>query len=427
MIFLISLVSLILNHENLVRTLIFSIPLSLSAYLIIFDLLARKLHTKSLFRSAEAYINRIKIVDFFNYRFSEEYRDKITLPRLYKDAGYNIIWLHNGFGAWSERVSDCLIKTHGAGIAYYCDASVFVPPAYVRNKIQPHIELNRTLSSKHFHDGDKVRFCTDLIIDKDGKLPPKVRLQKAQYLTNLATNDISFMQVIDARTRRIIYNGFDFFLKKLRGAKYELRPYPVSLCSNQIGVSVLAFTSDGYLTLVDQTAANIESAGLLAPSGSGSLDGADITSINEEQDFMELLFKGAKRELREELGIEGRGQDTIQSVDILPIGFASYLFRGGKPEFFFLASLGCTWQQLSEQHRHSDEEQELSQLFASDESYRIKGEKTASVHAALVRMMNDLKDKEGIRLSFQLEMLTEMVEYACTGHPDEIDRFFNRA
>jgi hypothetical protein len=117
--------------------------------------------------------------------------------------------------------------------------------------------------------------------------------------------------------------------------------------SNQLGCSTLAISDDGHLLIVLQSKFNFQSVGLLAPSGSGSMDWSDIKSSGCEDDLLSLVSFGAQRELREECALNSDIDDRryIPSA-VLPIAFTRMLHRGGKPEFYFIGRVGGTFEEI---------------------------------------------------------------------------------
>lgn len=102
-----------------------------------------------------------------------------------------------------------------------------------------------------------------------------------------------------------------------------------SICSNHIGISILAFTRDGKIIITTQTGDSAQSANLLAPSGSGSADFKDLG--NKSITFHDFIINAMERELLEECGLD---ESMTGFVSSHVIGFARLLHRGGKPEFF---------------------------------------------------------------------------------------------
>jgi hypothetical protein len=106
-----------------------------------------------------------------------------------------------------------------------------------------------------------------------------------------------------------------------------------------VGVSAIAFTSDGFLVTVVQSELNQASARLLAPSGSGSLEMDDVTS--GEGDLAQTVKFGMEREMCEEVGLE-----RTEIVSTKVVGFARWMERGAKPEFFGLTEVQLTSGQV---------------------------------------------------------------------------------
>src|SRR6202000_2507747 len=97
----------------------------------------------------------------------------------------------------------------------------------------------------------------------------------------------------------------------IRGDKSQLLSLDDSQLSNHMGASTIALfrQTDGSCVVVlpEQGAKAARSAGLLAPTGSGSLDWADVSQA-PSLDLLSLIARGANRELFEEQGILGLGR-----------------------------------------------------------------------------------------------------------------------
>jgi 8-oxo-dGTP pyrophosphatase MutT (NUDIX family) len=109
------------------------------------------------------------------------------------------------------------------------------------------------------------------------------------------------------------------------------RPPAETPLLHAIGVSAIALTRDNTIVMVRQSRANESSAGLLAPSGSGSLEPVDL---HPTVSFGEVLLRGALREMHEELGLLAT---DISSMHLL--GLARWLEKAGKPEALAVARL----------------------------------------------------------------------------------------
>lgn len=100
--------------------------------------------------------------------------------------------------------------------------------------------------------------------------------------------------------------------------------------SNEIGVSTLGVTKDGYLILLRQNSRANSSQGLLIPTGSGSADWKD----RQKGSFTATIAYGMQRELSEECSLEGRHGIPVKELGETRItGFFRWVDRGGKPEF----------------------------------------------------------------------------------------------
>jgi len=209
------------------------------------------------------------------------------------------------------------------------------------------------------------------------------------------------------------------------------RGYGDSENSNQVGVSTLAITRDGWLVLTDQLDAVVESAGRLAPSGSGSLDWSDLPEGAENTEFWSWLLKASTRELREELGIEPsmlslwkrlRNRQKIRwmnsvSVESVLIGFAGFLHRGGKPDFFFLARLGCSINELRTRAIYGKEELRMSKRRAVvGNQPRLKAFKAAELR-------NIIERNRSPEDSFPLALGYKMLDEICVTCPREVEAF----
>lgn len=170
--------------------------------------------------------------------------------------------------------------------------------------------------------------------------PVPARLRSARYFDALCSNQLTLW--------RITRNGVPWPFRD----RYLFRPSPhdsaprtlvalgASELANIIGVSTLAITADDHLVVVLQSRGSGSSAGMWAPSGSGSLEPRDVL---DGASLEETVSHGAVRELREECVI--REEDVRGSC---LIGYGRWLEHGGKPEFITLTALSLT----SEQIRH---------------------------------------------------------------------------
>ncbi len=189
----------------------------------------------------------------------------------------------------------------------------------------------------------RVVFNGDVVGMRGDPLPPlcgaraPLRLHRARFFDAQCSNDLCTLRI----THRGTGGEFDPRRALLTGPDGRLRTLSESVLADAVGVSTLAVTADGAAVLVRQSRRNAASPGLLAPPGSGSLDprdpGPGRTGI-----LQDILRRGMQRELGEETGIR---PDEIRNTIV--VGFARWMERGAKPEFFGLTELSATTGDLA--------------------------------------------------------------------------------
>jgi hypothetical protein len=201
----------------------------------------------------------------------------------------------------------------------------------------------REISGDFFND-KKIRLASDFIGNG------AVAIQQTDYLSSLMTDQLAWYRVRSkklsgdgtATPERVLWDGMTPFIQDEAVAPTSrLKGLGEASISNQLGASTLAFSSDGHLMIVYQSDKNLQSANFLAPSGSGSLDWADMAASNAP-DLLSLVRYGAERELREECALDddGSGRQRISSK-VMVTGFVRMLHRAGKPEFFCLGRISA--------------------------------------------------------------------------------------
>lgn len=177
-----------------------------------------------------------------------------------------------------------------------------------------------------FND-QKVRLVSDPVVPRLSRREgPVLQIQRTDYFSSICTNELTGMEIWSRKEGTCLHDGFE--LMSNNGVILDLDE---SLCSNHIGVSSIAITADGYLILLRQTRRTAQSPGLLAPSGSGSVDFKDYECWGDS-----FLVRGMEREMLEECGlIDKRSWSHEQYIyESGLIGFARVVSRGGKPDFF---------------------------------------------------------------------------------------------
>lgn len=172
----------------------------------------------------------------------------------------------------------------------------------------------------------------------------RVELVRGTFFDRLASD---YFAAVDTRRdgAETVIAGRRLFIDR----NEELRDFEVSWLFNGIGVSTLAITSDGMFVITEQSVRNVGERGLLAPSGSGSLEPKDFGS-DVTRDVAQLCLAGAERELREEASIE--------PVDIASshfLGFGRWLNKAASPEVFAVTLLNADSHEVRRRKRRQEE------------------------------------------------------------------------
>jgi hypothetical protein len=158
--------------------------------------------------------------------------------------------------------------------------------------------------------------------------PSTIEFVSGSFFDRLATD---YFSAVDTRMDGSVsvIDGRRLFVDR----RSRLRDFDDSWLFNGIGVSTIAITADGMFLLTGQSDRNVGERGLLAPSGSGSLEPKDFG--NDLRPFIaDLAIAGATRELQEEASVE---PEDIEESHFL--GFGRWLNKGGSPELFSVTFL----------------------------------------------------------------------------------------
>jgi hypothetical protein len=179
--------------------------------------------------------------------------------------------------------------------------------------------------NKYLINENKVCLGSDLYKDTDS-----VSIFKAGYFHGEVTNELvtKIVQTQDLKPTAK-YTGWDFLVKSNTGTP-KLKSIEETDFSNHIGISTLAFSSDNKFVLWRQDESSRQNAGLIMPTGSGSVNWKDWKNIGTDKTLSSLVTIAMEREMLEE-----------SSLTNVPIKMATRIFgyyrrleRGGKPEFF---------------------------------------------------------------------------------------------
>jgi hypothetical protein len=211
---------------------------------------------------------------------------------------YEIVEFHGYFAAYSRSVN-AVIDAHPLRFAWR------TRPYRLRgtsNQLRWFILHQKLQSSATLFNDAKVRLASDLTVERILHAEP-LTLHKTDYFSSLCANEMVMQRIVSTRSPQVLLDGL-----RLLAPDGEVLDLEASALSNHIGISSVALTSDQYLVVSRQGARNAQSAGLLGPAGSGSLDFSDVAGASG--DLSGLLKMAMQRELIEECGPAG-GQTGV--------------------------------------------------------------------------------------------------------------------
>ncbi|MER5393199.1 hypothetical protein [Saccharopolyspora sp. NPDC002686] len=247
-------------------------------------------------------------------------------PAAYPDAEY--CYLPNrGTALISDQIDDSLRKRRFT--VRVADEPYRLPP--LLRATAPHVLPIRARGRLLFN-GPVVGMRTEPL---PGVGEAEIQLHRARYFDFQCSNELCTMRI----TNRETGEDLDPRRRLLTDTSGRIVTLAASVLSDVVGISTLAFTTDGLLLLVGQSDRNTASPLLQAPSGSGSLEPRDLTDADGEarETLADVLRAGMEREFCEETGVR---PDAIAGTEMT--GFARWMERGAKPEFFGLTELSVS-------------------------------------------------------------------------------------
>lgn len=171
-----------------------------------------------------------------------------------------------------------------------------------------------------------------------------VMLVRGTFFDRLASD---YFAAVDTRRdgSETVLAGRRLFVDRMA----RLRDFDASWLFNGIGVSTIAVTSDGMFVITEQSVRNVGEQGLLAPSGSGSLEPKDLGGATAV-DVATVSIAGANRELQEEA--------SIKPADIAAsyfLGFGRWLNKAANPEVLAVTFLSVDSHELRQRKRRNEE------------------------------------------------------------------------
>jgi len=279
-------------------------------------------------------------------------------------------------------------------------------------------------SGKRFFNDKKVSLRTELNVDQLTQAGRMVTLGETSYIASALTNDACVNRLVrDKSSPETIYADLtQMYPLTISNGDAHLLSLDDSQLSNHLGASTIALfrQTNGTCVVVlpEQGAKAARSAGLLAPTGSGSLDWADIAH-SPSKDLLTLIARGANRELCEEQGILGLGREgrpldellKLHRVDTYVLGYFRWLNFGGLPQFCCISTL---WDVNVEDLR--PDERELGP-YASSASHAYQKRAITSVED-LAGYCDDLLTKPerlSVPLAVNLALVRGLIRDAAKG------------
>lgn len=248
-------------------------------------------------------------------------RERMPAPAGYPDARYLAV-PGRGTGLVSDAI-DAALRERDFPVEF--DEEPYRLPARLR-ATAPYV-LPLRARGRLLFNGQVVGLRDDPL-PSVGAVGAPVRLRRARFFDSECSNELCGMRIVDRATGE----EFDPRLRLLADSAGRLRSLAESELADVVGISTLAMTTDGHVVLVVQSHRNTASALLVAPSGSGSLEPKDVAG-----GLADSVRAGMERELREETGLR---PEEIVGTEIT--GFARWMERGAKPEFFGLTTLSVS-------------------------------------------------------------------------------------
>ncbi len=242
-------------------------------------------------------------------------------------AGYSMIRFGERAAIANKEINSLL---NAKPLAYELTNSRYRLPAFLR-KVAPVVMREANRSGKELFNDPKLRLNQDLsTANFTGKA---VEIEKTDYFSTLLSNDLTSFSLRKGSSKESVLEGSSVVAND--GIIYPLAESP---CSNHIGISIMAFSSDGHLIMTTASARQAQNSGLVTPSATGAIAPEDFAHTGPQGVSSGLqwpLQAAAERELRKEFSLAPE-----VPIQVRLTGYARFLNRGGKPEFYAVATIG---------------------------------------------------------------------------------------
>jgi hypothetical protein len=165
------------------------------------------------------------------------------------------------------------------------------------------------------------------------------------FVTNICYNYYlhNAVREVDDTSGRELHNR-DAQPYRVIDGKKVIEPLELSEFGDEIGISALCITNDGFMFLLKQNIKAQSSINRMVPPGSGSADWRDYGG---EKDFKKVIGGAMLRELYEECGLKSHYRSARECGEVRLTGYFRWANKTFKPEFTGIVRLNCGINEVS--------------------------------------------------------------------------------
>lgn len=275
---------------------------------------------------------------------------------------------------------------------------------FVRKRLRWFTELlacrQHVVQRRRFVNEDKVSICTPFAdwSYEEGKLC-RFEVMRSCYYVSYLLNEMhrdDVYTVVRAEPDRLARDELEPYYQDDEG-HWHLPDFDEGR-SLHVGVNTIAITKDGYLCLwMQQEGADGESDNMAAPTGSGSMDWADLRQVSasrlQEIDFRSAIIGAAERELLEEsIGKRSERNAIRKLLQTRIIGYYRLCARGGIPGFLCITKIPMCYDAFLAK---KGKDRKPCEEVARDDRIRLKIEFSSEWEKRLIAAISDVLEHNG--------------------------------
>lgn len=291
------------------------------------------------------------------HQYTSDEFDYVLEPVI-KRTNYELLKIDNSRLMFSKSDNDNLKNIIKLKFQIIKHPKYTIPNDISKNAYRIFMEFLK--SGKHLQNDKKLRMNIGLEELQQQK-KQTIQLSPTSYFNSICTNEITTFEFRHDDDSSYCLDGYSLVFAKGNSNKLS-RIYNLSesQCSNHIGISTLAITSDERVIIILQGERNFIDSKKFNVAASGSLDYKDKKHCKT---FNELIIKSMERELCEECYIQNKRKDKDKIKIYTEIfGYGRLLDRGGKPEFFGISYVDIEAEKLIK-HAEKKENQEIKKEY----------------------------------------------------------------